>query len=94
MLQPNEEGCARMVISNPSSYPQVAVSGNTIGEVIAAAVVKAEVLPELNDDQGWWSEVRRVSDGGMPIRGNESCGRWCQSLGYWTPIRQTNSLTF
>ena len=63
LLQPNEEGCARMVISNPSSYPQVAEIGTTIGEVIAAAVVEAEVLPELNDDQSWLSEVRRVSDG-------------------------------
>ena len=63
LLQPNEEGCARMVISNPSSYPQVAEIGTTIGEVIAAAVVEAEVLPDLNDDQSWLSEVRRVSDG-------------------------------
>ena len=35
LLQHSEEGCARMVISNPSSYPQVAESGTTIREVIA-----------------------------------------------------------
>ena len=57
LLQPNEVGCAQMVISNPSSYPQVTESGTTIRETIAAAVV---VLP---DDQSWLSQVQRVSDG-------------------------------
>ena len=46
-------------ILNPSSYPQVAESGTTIGEVIAVTVVEAYVSPELNDDQNWLGEVQR-----------------------------------
>ncbi len=40
LLLPDEQGMARMVVSNPSAYPQVAGSGTTMGEVFAAAVVQ------------------------------------------------------
>ena len=63
LVQPNEEGCAQMVPSNPSSYPQVAEDGTTTVEVVASSVVEADMSPELDDNQIWACEVWTVSDG-------------------------------
>lgn len=50
LLLPDADGHARMVVSNPSSYTQVAECGTTIGEVMAATVVEVEASPEAAVD--------------------------------------------
>ena len=50
LLLPDADGRARMVVSNPSSYTQVAECGTTIREVMAATVVEVEASPEAAVD--------------------------------------------
>lgn len=54
LLQPDKEGLACLIVSNPSAYTQVADRGVTLGEVIEAAVVRPEESEDPEEVPVWW----------------------------------------
>ena len=57
LLQPDKEGLACLIVSNPSAYTQVADRGVTLGEVIEAAVVRPGESQDPEEDPVWQEDT-------------------------------------